>query len=496
MLSDAPAKARSVFDFISKKNQERISAAKAAGQKVSEPEPEPARPQVVELEVPELEKNIAQAALKGFMPYGDDLNKQARYRLFLQAAAGLKEDEGVFRPKAEPDRVEELNKELADFKKSAMVFKPMSKAMASRFTGSSSVATAKDMAQPGQPGLAFVSSSSKIGDKSAEEADEAAPAQASNTETDDPVINAVRMGMFGALTRRTSDFCPNKLLCKRFGVRQPHPEGPSNREDEENDLGAGPDDEKDLLNKATMEELRKQSGYAPPVKPVETSSSSASTLAPSTSGGPNKQGKALGSVGLGEDETQGQDILTYERPPMDLFKAIFADSDDEDEQDDENVAGPSKAEAEQQSELARIVTAPPSAATKANLEPVSFADFKPTFVRRPQQEASTVDKLKTKKKKDKKSKGKGATLSFEIDDGEGAEEDGAAPKLQKEKRKKSSKSADGEEDSNKSKKAKREKQAPIEEEEEWVEKEVAPTATATAPAPAPARARARAADLF
>ena len=41
----------------------------------------------------------------------------------------------------------------------------------------------------------------------------------------------------------------------------------------------------------------------------------------------------LANVGLGEDETQGRDTLTYERPAMDVFKAIFA-SDDEDSDDD------------------------------------------------------------------------------------------------------------------------------------------------------------------
>jgi G patch domain-containing protein 1 len=42
----------------------------------------------------------------------------------------------------------------------------------------------------------------------------------------------------------------------------------------------------------------------------------------------------LANIGLGEDENQGRDTLTYERPTMDVFKAIFA-SDDEDSDDDE-----------------------------------------------------------------------------------------------------------------------------------------------------------------
>ena len=34
--------------------------------------------------LPQVEPSVAQAALKGFMPFGNQLEKQARYKVFLE----------------------------------------------------------------------------------------------------------------------------------------------------------------------------------------------------------------------------------------------------------------------------------------------------------------------------------------------------------------------------------------------------------------------------
>ena len=47
-----------------------------------------------------------------------------------------------------------------------------------------------------------------------------------------------------------------------------------------------------------------------------------------------RMARDLENIGVGEDDTQGRDSLTYVRPSMDIFKAIFA-SDDEDSDDEE-----------------------------------------------------------------------------------------------------------------------------------------------------------------
>ena len=43
--------------------------------------------------------------------------------------------------------------------------------------------------------------------------------------------------------------------------------------------------------------------------------------------------RSLDNVGLGEDESQGRDTLTYVRPSMDIFKAIFANDDESDDEE-------------------------------------------------------------------------------------------------------------------------------------------------------------------
>jgi G patch domain-containing protein 1 len=139
----------------------------------------------------------------------------------------------------------------------------------------------------------------------------------------------------------------------------------------------------------------------------------------------------LANIGLGEDETQGQDTLTYERPSMDIFKAIFA-SDDEDS-DDEQEKEP---EPDEQPDL------PPSSTNRSSLVglvtddiPVDLSTFKPTFIPREGKSKKSKDersKEKKEKKKEKKEK-KGVLVSFAMDE-DGTE--AAQPKQSKDRPKK------------------------------------------------------------
>ena len=444
---DLKAPPPSVFEFISAKNRERIAALVASGKRPAEASTPQPPPEAVHLIVPVLDKAVAAAALKGFMPFGDDRPKQNRYRFYLEAQAGLKE--GEFAPKA-TERVAELNKELEDFAKSARVFKPMSHAMSSRFTSGSSTSTALDLKQP-QAGLRRVTSTA---DGSTAEASSSGAVEKLLPTTETNEQQAVRLDMFGALTRTVKPFYPVRLLCKRFNVPNPHPAGQTGEDEGEDDA-----DDKDLLNKATMEELRRDGGYSAPTSFYDTSSVSGATDAPdaapkaATGEAPPKP---IGSVGLGEDETQGKNTLTYERPSMDLFKAIFAESEDEDEEN----APPTQ----RKSSPAQVVDtaalksteklAEPALPTSNPLEPVSFADFRPTFVVKA--ERTTTEAIKPKKSK-KKTK---AALSFDVDEGE--EEDGSAPSI-KVKRKASEKDSS-------SKKRRKDVEPSEPAEEEWVEK--------------------------
>jgi G patch domain-containing protein 1 len=90
------------------------------------------------------------------------------------------------------------NRELAEFVRAAMVFKPMSSVMASRFTSSSSSLPASSEGN--------------------------APMLSVPTEKpEDPAFAAAKLNMYGYMTRSTTDFFPTRLLCKRFNVKDPHP---------------------------------------------------------------------------------------------------------------------------------------------------------------------------------------------------------------------------------------------------------------------------------
>jgi G patch domain-containing protein 1 len=142
------------------------------------------------------------------------------------------------------------------------------------------------------------------------------------------------------------------------------------------------------------------------------------------------------TVGLGDDESQGQDIIEEKKAPPDIFAAIFADSDDEDEGDDDG-EGEEKAEQtedgakdtkgrnneieqkKEEDELDKRSTAgdskPPSMESPA--EPLSLdslTTYKPSFTSRSTAEPSTSSSKPAKKKKTKRK----VALSFDLDDGE------------------------------------------------------------------------------
>lgn len=257
------------------------------------------------------------------------------------------------------------------------------------------------------------------------------PAQttpAQEIEETDPKKNAAKLGMYGHLTHDVQPWYPHKLLCKRFGVRDPHPDGPPT-----------------AAAKSWEEELGVKTA-APPVPEVDLADVEMRPLDSVGVGGAgeteeeNLGPRDLANVGLGEDPRQGMDTLTYVRPAMDVFKAIFA-SDDEDSEDEdeggEGTNGVKEAEVKPLSTLdAALASVRPAMPTVAHTPdgeegPVDPGTFKPVFNLRTKGKDKDKDK-KSKDKKDKKSKGKRAALSFDVD--EGADEEGPPePKKRRER---------------------------------------------------------------
>lgn len=386
---------------MSEKDRERLEAfAKAAREKTApppalslQPEPELAPERATEVMIPPLSPRTASAALQGFIPYGDDQAKQDRYRSYLRS-----QTHNTRHPNPEllpSTNVDEVNNELASFAASARIFKPMSYAMSSRFTSGSASLAATDMKQA-KAGLHIFDPTK-------------APlqfAKAQNTEVEvtkvlTPREQAAADGQYGKLTRVVKDFYPVKLVCRRFHVQDPHPEGPPEGGSGTATPTAGGTGFESSLpkNDASWES-----------KFIHQPGTDRENTPPSGDEEPEERApRNLAEVGMAEDANQGRDILTYTKPSIDIFKAIFA-SDDEDDDDDEDDV-PKKA-------VVKASEAPKDP-FPVDEKPVDYATFKPVFLGGKE----GGDKEKKKKDKKEKKKRKGA-LSFDVgdDDEEGSVE--------------------------------------------------------------------------
>ncbi|KTW26315.1 hypothetical protein T552_02801 [Pneumocystis carinii B80] len=273
ILGETPLPGKSVFDFLSPSARERmvqatgrtdLPPARNEGAMMRE-NPEPF--------IPLIDKKMALDALNNkFLPYEDNQDKKKRYILFLQEHAGI-----VQRGSYESVAPHDYKKEADEFAKSARIFKPMTGIMKNRFTSSSSFSS-----------VSIVDNSSKGGIIDI-------PAKESNTAEE-----AAKMNMFGSLTRIITTFYPARLLCKRFNVRNPHP-------DKQSDISNVNDDSKnELVNLSVVENIMRE------VKGDETYIL------------PEKRQEILNI-----DDTTNK-ALEKERPDMDIFISIFGDDKDDD----------------------------------------------------------------------------------------------------------------------------------------------------------------------
>ncbi|PSS31123.1 hypothetical protein PHLCEN_2v2347 [Hermanssonia centrifuga] len=441
-----PATPRSVFDYMSQKDRERLDnirntlpGPRPSSASAAETMPPPPPPRIAgEIHIPQLHPSVAKAALSGFQPFTADPAKQARYTAFLHFISSDSTSLTDLGIKPNPGQsTEDFNKELEDYARSATVFKPLSAAMASRFKSAVVIENGPKIFE----GLHTPSASSTL-DEAEEKHEE--------KQDEDPRMTAIKLGMYGRLTREVTSWQPARLLCKRFGVKDP-----------EADTAAA-----DLASasQSTQDTAESDPNSAPGAPPLAiTDGSVEGSLAQRKPGQRN-----LANIGLGEDEEQGKDTLTYQRPAMDVFKAIFASDDEESDDDDEPMPEVTKAEPTIGSIPAAVPTfgVPDSKPVHPVDEPshpptiadekVDTASFKPTFVPRSDRESL---KNKDKEKKEKKKKSAKTLVSFDT------EEDGlqltiTAPKRERHKEK------DGE----RKKKKRREKKENEEDDSMWVEK--------------------------
>jgi G patch domain-containing protein 1 len=401
------------------------------------------------------------------MPFTNDPAKQTRYVAYLRSQTTPDHPE-LIPPKLPGQTSEAYQKELSDYSKSAGIFKPVSGAMASRFTTAAVVETGPRAIEGLHQPTHEPDPSSPQQDKTEGEKEVARP----DEEVQSAKANAARTGMYGALTREIVPWQPSRLLCKRFGVKDPNPDITT-------------DTPMPGVSNTDSNTWKAEEALAEADLQTATGSSSAD---PSSSVG-RRLARDLENIGLGEDESQGRDTLTYVRPSMDIFKAIFAsdDEDSDEEAEEDGIQGkgapapapdagpstlPKPPEEKRRTENAvdvksvpahlrthsvtdetpayepRSVDRPP-----AGMEIVDTTTFKPVFVHRAGRETlkSTRDKRDGpgRGKDDKKRTAK-AIVSFEEDEGaalviapQAADKDKDKSRKKKKRRKEKSSNAEG-----------------------------------------------------
>ncbi|KAJ3250954.1 hypothetical protein HK103_003044, partial [Boothiomyces macroporosus] len=250
---------QSIFAFIAKKQQERMSGI--APKSVTVPTIEKKKA----LELSTVTKDIAENALKGFMPFGNDLPKQKRYKDFLENIV-LEKNIAIPKDQITP----EMAAESKEFSTAANLYRPLSDMMASRFTN---------------------------------ETDE-------KKKTHGPETKELQI-IYGRMTRSESTWKPCKILCRRVAVAY--------RKDDEGDE-IDPED-KLALNAQTMEGLmneRDRMIATGQIKDPETEVLTKDDMMNEHEEEPVEEEEE-------EPELEQEKVVAS----MDLFKAIFDDSDDE-----------------------------------------------------------------------------------------------------------------------------------------------------------------------
>lgn len=303
VLGESSLPGKSIFDYMSAASRERLAAASGRTNLPpgrGEIPREHARSAEQKLQdrvrnIPGLAKDTAIAAMSRGAgaggPYANDEAKRARYRLYLQNAAGFGGPSPV---KPSSMSGDDYVKELEEFYGCAQLFKPMTGFMATRFTTAS---TGPKMAAGSEAGS----------DSNIQHA-------LRSSRPADPAEEAAKMGMYGRITRLTDEFFPTRLLCKRFNVRPPaHVQSDS-------EPGA-----------STSSENR---------DPLYLLPAGADTAhKPSTFGASTNVVGALSGLGAASETPRPAPAASSfevkadeeSRPSDEVFKAIFGDSSDEDE---------------------------------------------------------------------------------------------------------------------------------------------------------------------
>ncbi|XP_027371798.1 G patch domain-containing protein 1 isoform X2 [Bos indicus x Bos taurus] len=344
----------SVLEFLSQKDKERLKEVKQAtdlkaaqlrarslAQSASGSRPQPLSPDVGHCSWHmALSGGMASTRTSNFKPFAKDPEKQKRYEEFLANMKRGQKD--ALERCLDPGMTEwERGRERDEFARAALLYASSHSTLSSRFTHAQEEDDSEQVEVPRDQ-------ENDVSDKQ----------------------SAVKMKMFGKLTRDTFEWHPDKLLCKRFNVPDPYPDStlvglPRVKRDKYSVFNflTIPETASSPVTQASSEKVAQHRASDKSRKPSrwdtskeekkEDSISEFLSLARSKVG-PAKpepsplvnkeEARATESVSnkVVNKDVDSQTEGEGSRPSMDLFKAIFASSSDEKSSSSEDEQGDSE----------------------------------------------------------------------------------------------------------------------------------------------------------
>ncbi|XP_039554135.1 G patch domain-containing protein 1 isoform X2 [Passer montanus] len=365
--------APSVLEYLSEKDRERLKQVKQASEQQMKAKPVSQQPPSSRLQLasPEdaahkwqmlLGGQLANAGSSDFKPFAKNPEKQKRYENFVKSLKQGEKGERLERFFDQSMTEWERGREQEEFFRAAMFYRSSSSSLASRFTRA----------------------------KYEDDVDKVEVPRDQENDIDDKET-AVKMKMFGKLTRDNFEWHPDKLLCKRFNVRDPYPDSsvvglPKVKRDkysvfnfltvpEPTTSGTQATNEK-IQESNSLNKPKKSSRWDVSDKEKEKKDSISEFISLARSKADAQQQPpvpAKEECGTGTTETPPTVVADEDknqeeesrRPPMDLFKAIFVSSSDEKSSSSEEESDEEEqpATSERQSETTKQVDAADSSSS-------------------------------------------------------------------------------------------------------------------------------------
>ncbi|XP_059712951.1 G patch domain-containing protein 1 isoform X3 [Haemorhous mexicanus] len=330
--------APSVLEYLSEKDRERLKQVKQASEQQMKAKPvsQQSPNSRLQLASPEdaahkwqmlLGGQLTNAGSSDFKPFAKNPEKQKRYENFVKSLKQGEKGERLERFFDQNMTEWERGREQEEFFRAAMFYRSSNSTLSSRFTRA----------------------------KYEDDVDKVEVPRDQENDIDDKET-AVKMKMFGKLTRDNFEWHPDKLLCKRFNVRDPYPDSsvvglPKVKRDKYSVFNFLTVPEPTTsVTQATKEKIQESNSLNKPKKSSrwdvsdkekekKDSISEFISLARSKADAqqqppvPAKEECGTGttetppSVQVAEEDKNQEE--ESKRPPMDLFKAIFVSSSDE-----------------------------------------------------------------------------------------------------------------------------------------------------------------------